>query len=389
MPHLLNPGIVVARRMGAYSVRCAWSAAGVAAAVVIASVALPQLVASHQGAARLRNVVAAPQTGTLMSPGIAAMPTAVAITGAPQSTAVVPRLPVKEHCAASPHVCGYPDATNTGVPASAHLISVPSQVSSGPGWKYDPRGWVHVYGNGAVLSGLYIPTNLDISASNVTIKDVKVVETGHSMGISLRKTSNVTIEDSDIYSPYASGPNRLQVAIKDVYGDSTGTVVDANNIWHTSTAIQLSEGTIENNYVHDLAYNTGDHVNGIVSDAGVAAGLTIKHNTVFNSVGQTDCIGILESFGEQFNVLVADNLLSGAGYTIYGGANAGRWIPSNIVITNNRIARTYYPNGGYYGPAADVAAGVNGNVWSGNIWDATGAPVTFVSGTVSTVRRQA
>jgi hypothetical protein len=326
-------------------VRYVWSAAGLAAALVMGGVALPWLTESGQAQKS-------------------------AVTGFGQ--------PASRDCAASPHVCGYPDATNTGVLASVHLLSVPGQVSSGPGWKYDPRGWVEVYKNGTVLSGLYIPFNLDISASNVTIKNVEVVQTGQSFGISLRHTSNVTIEDSDIYSPYPSGPNRLQVAVKDVYGDSTGTTVESDDIWHTSTGIQLSAGTVRDNYVHDLACRAGDHLNGIVSDAGVAAGLTITHNTVFNPAGQTDAIALFEDFSAQLDVKITGNLLAGGGYTIYGGANADRWTPANIVITGNRFARTYYLQGGFYGPAAAVApSGRNGDIWSGNVWDDTGRPVNL------------
>lgn len=279
------------------------------------------------------------------------------------------------NCAASPHVCGFPDATNTGFSPTAHLLSVPSQVSSGPGWKYDPRGWVEVSGKGASLSGLYIPYNLDISASNVTINNVEVVETGNNPGISLRHTSDVTIEHSDISSPYNTGPNRLQVGIKDIFGDSTGTIINANNIWNTGTAIQISEGNLENNYIHNLGYNTGDHIDGIASDAGQAA-LTIVHNTVLNSLTQTCAICLFQDFGPQFNATITGNLVAGGGYAVYGGANPGHPTPTNIVITNNRFSPMYYPHSGYYGTdAAVAAAGKNGNVWSGNIWDNTGQPV--------------
>jgi hypothetical protein len=277
------------------------------------------------------------------------------------------------NCVASPHTCGYPDATNTGVSPTAHLLSVPKQVSSGPGWKYDSRGWVEVSGNGANLSDLYNPCNLDIRASNVTINNVDVVTTGNGFGISLRHTDNVTIENSDIYSPYNTGPNRLQVAIKDIYLDSTNTTIDANNIWNTDTGIQLSEGTVENNYVHNLGYYTGDHVNGITSDSGEAP-LAIVHNTVFNPLGQTDAIGLLEASGQQFDVTITNNLVAGGGYSIYGGANPGKWTPYNIVITNNRFSPMYYPRGGYYGPTAYVANGP-GDKWSGNIWDMTPKPI--------------
>ena len=85
--------------------------------------------------------------------------------------------------------CSYPDATNTGVPSGMTLKSVPSQVSSGPGWHYNAAGnYVIVTVNGTVLSGLYIPYYLMINASNVTVNDVQVV-TGGFYGIGLTHTA--------------------------------------------------------------------------------------------------------------------------------------------------------------------------------------------------------
>jgi hypothetical protein len=279
------------------------------------------------------------------------------------------------NCAASPHACGYPDATSTGVPLTAHLLSVPGQVASGPGWKYDPRGWVEVSGNGASLSNLYIPYNLDISASNVTINNVKVVTGGTgNTGISLRHTSNVTIENSSVYGPENTGPNRLQYGIKDIYADSSGTVIEGNNIWNTATGIAISEGTVQNNYIHDFGYYTGDHDNGIASKAGDPAGLYIAHNTVLNPLGQTDAIQLSQDFGPQLDCTITGNLLAGGGYTVYGGAS-GAATPVNIVITNNRFARMYYPKSGQYGTDAYVSTTGPGDVWSGNTWDDTGVIV--------------
>jgi hypothetical protein len=280
------------------------------------------------------------------------------------------------NCAASPHTCGYPDATNTGVQPGQALVAVPAQKTSGPGWTYNKTyGAVLVTGNGATLAGLAITGNLDIKAANVTITNVQVTNSGNDWGIGLMHAANAHIEHTQVYSP--PGHDRLQVAVKDIYGDSTSTVIETTNIWNTDTAIQVSAGTVTANYVHDLTADPGDHVNGIVSDAGDPAGLTITGNTVFNPISQTDDIALFEDFGQQMNATITGNLLSGGGYEIYGGANAGKWTPANIVITGNRFARTYYPNGGSYGPAAAVATtGTNGNTWSGNIWDNTGAPVT-------------
>jgi hypothetical protein len=282
---------------------------------------------------------------------------------------------VKGGCSVSPHLCGYPDATNTGVPSSVTLLRVPGQVSRGQGWHYDSRGWVEVDGNGAVLKGLYIPYDLDISASNVTVTDVEVVDTGNGFGISLRHTENVTISDSEVFSPYASGANRLQVGIKDIYADSVNTVIAYDNIWHTSTAVQISEGVVEDSYIHDMGYTSGDHLDGIASDAGDPHGLTINHNTVLNPFQQTTAVGLFEDFGAQFNCLIENNLIAGGGYALYGGANPGGAPTSNIRVIGNRFARIYSKNSGYYGPFVYFAAGGSGNTWSGNVWDDTGKPL--------------
>ena len=46
------------------------------------------------------------------------------------------------NCAPDPSACGFPDRTNTGVPAGTTLKTVgtgPGQVSSGTGWKFSTR----------------------------------------------------------------------------------------------------------------------------------------------------------------------------------------------------------------------------------------------------------
>src|SRR5450432_3968091 len=132
-------------------------------------------------------------------------------------------------CVAVPHSCGFPDATNTGVRAGMTLKTVPSQVSSGRGWHYNfLTHEVDVTGYDTILSGLNIPYNLNITASKVTISDDRIVHSGF-FGISLRHTSDVTIEHSTV-----SGANfstgRLGSAICDLYGDSTKMVIAYNNI---------------------------------------------------------------------------------------------------------------------------------------------------------------
>ena len=161
------------------------------------------------------------------------------------------------NCAKSPAACGYPAKSTTGVPGTMKLKKVPGQVKSGTGWHYDPRGWVEVDGDGAVLKGLYIPYNVDVTASNVTIQDVKVVTGGgDALGVSLRHTSDVTVEDSTIQGTNATS-GRVMAGVKDVYGDSTGTLVLRDNIYNYQTGVQMDEGLIQDNYITQSGIHRG------------------------------------------------------------------------------------------------------------------------------------
>jgi Right handed beta helix region len=280
---------------------------------------------------------------------------------------------VQTNCQAKPSACGFPDATNSGVPASVKLRTVPGQVSSGLGWTSSASGSVQVRGNGAVLSGLYIPGNLDILASHVTIKDVKVV-TGGAFGISLRHTAGVTIENSTI-----SGRNvtsgRVDSAIADLYGDSTGIVIKANNISAFRSAVQVTTGLVTGNYMHHPGYISGDHTNGVIADGG-SGRLQVTHNTILNSLGQTDAVTIdtSQTAGPVRNKVIMHNLLAGGGYPIYGGTAFGH-ATAGILIENNRFGQGFYRSSGQFGPVAYFDSAGSGNVWTGNVWDSTGATI--------------
>ncbi len=278
------------------------------------------------------------------------------------------------NCAASPSSCGYPDAGNTGVPAGTTLKTVPGQVSSGPGWHYDSRGWVQVDGNGANLTGLYIPYGVNIAANNVTLSNDKIVSGGpNAIAVGLRHTSGVTISH-DTITGLNAGSGRMMAGVKDVYGDSAGLTVTADNFALYENGVQLETGMVRDNYIHDPGYITGDHTNGIMSNGGTAP-LTITHNTVLNNRSQTDAIALFEDFGTQANRTVTGNLLAGGSYTIYGGATKTALPTSNIVITGNRIATSYFPAGGSNGPAAYFDSAGTGNTWTGNTWDSTGQTI--------------
>lgn len=254
------------------------------------------------------------------------------------------------------------------------LEKVPGQATKGKGWHWDSsQGALIVDTNGTVVQGLDVGGNVMIEANNVTIEDVRILEEGDSWGVGLQHTSNATISHCEIYSDVASGPNRLEVGVKDIYGDAVGTTIEYTNIWHTSTGIQLSAGVVEDNYIHDMGYTDGDHLNGFTSNAGRPQGLTVDHNTILDQMDQTDAISLFEDFGAQFDAVIENNLIAGGSYTLYAGANTGGQATYNIRVIDNRFSRVYYRTGGVFGPVAAYDPGGSGNVWQGNVWDDTGA----------------
>jgi len=250
------------------------------------------------------------------------------------------------------------------------LRAVPSQVTSGSGWHVSGSAIV-VDTAGAVLENVTTNLSIEVQANNVTVRNVRSSASGETWAIALRHASGAVISNVEILPP--SSATRLMVGIKDVYGDAKSTQVLRSEITRTSTGVQMGGGLIEGNYIHDMGLVSGDHINGVTSN-GSTTQLTIRNNTILNQFSQTDAISFFQDFGVEANRTVSGNLIAGGGYTLYGGEGT-HGQTSNIVVVNNRFARLYFPNGGYYGPAAHFEAGAPGNVWSGNIWDDTLAPV--------------
>ena len=249
-------------------------------------------------------------------------------------------------------------------------MRVPERVSSGAGWRWDSRGYITTE-DGAVVENLLISGSVDINGDNVTVRNNRITVGGETWAVGLRHATGALIQNNEIGVP---GTPRLMVGIKDIYGDSTGTRVEANDISNVSTGVQIFEGLIEGNYIHDLAMVEGDHVNGTTSNGGIGQ-LTIRGNSIFNHFAQTDAISLFQDFGVEANRLIIGNLVAGGGYAIYGGDNRNFGKTYNIKIIDNRFATTYFPNCGYYGPYTAFDPTAVDNEFSGNVWDDTGRPV--------------
>ena len=319
-----------------------------------------------RGPARRRLVIAA---GALA--GVAAIAIAAAALSSPAAMAATAP-PV--NCQALPSACGYPDATNSGVPAGQTLLTVPAQVAKGPGWAYSAKtNEVDVTGAGAVLAGLSFTCYVNVEANNVTINDDSISAANY-WGVALRHTTGVTVENSTI-SGQNTTTGEVGSAIDDVYGDSTGMTIKNNNISAFKTAIQVSTGLISGNYIHNPGYVTGDHTNGIL-DIGTTQPLTITGNTILDSLNQTDAISLDATLSGQViaNKTVTGNLIAGGGYPIYGGTDRGATI-SHMTISGNRFGQGFYTLSGLYGPVAYYTTSGTANTWTNNTYDSTGATI--------------
>jgi hypothetical protein len=279
---------------------------------------------------------------------------------------------VQLNCAGAPSSCGYPDATNSGVPAGTTLKTVPGQVTSGPGWSYSAStGTTTVTGTGAVLNGLSITGNLDVKATNVTISNDKIITSG-TYGVSLRHANGVTISHSTIGGQNAT-TGRVNYAIDDIYGDSTGLAIKNSNISNWRIAVNADVGLITGNYIHSPGFLAGDHTDGIYDAEGTDQ-LTISGNTILNSLGQTCAIIVQTAAGVPVsNMTVTGNFLGGGGYAVYAGGAQND--STNMKFTDNRFSQQYFATSGQFGPDAQYQNGGAGNTWSGNIWDTTGKTV--------------
>lgn len=275
-------------------------------------------------------------------------------------------------CAWRPRACGFPDASNTGPKPGMRLRDVPGDLTSGRGWHVDDRGWIEV-GDGAVVNRIRTTMPLSITGSGVTVQNSEIIVSGDQFAVQLRHSERVRIVRNIIRGPAPDAEQRLICGIKDMYGDVDDVTIARNEIRYASTGIQVGAGRVRGNYLHDFGLREGDHINGLTSN-GAYGRLVVRRNTILNQFPQTDAVGLFQDFGVESDRLITDNLLAGGGYVIYGGqGHLGR--SHDIVITDNRISQIFYRRGGRYGPIAHFDHRAPGNVFRGNVWDASGRRV--------------
>jgi hypothetical protein len=240
----------------------------------------------------------------------------------------------------------YPNATNTGFQGD------PSTLPRRDSWRITTPG--------AVIENLRIDASdggLIIDAPNVTIRDVWV-DAG-IWGIDALGTSDgMVIEDTTVVGG-------LQAGIGIDHSD--GWRVQRVNLYGGNDGIKPGgSGVVRDSFIHDLGQIGNDPHNDAMQ-FGNARGILIEHNRM--QCRDTSCIAMFEGQATYRDVTINDNIMGGAGYTIYAGGTTG----TNIVITNNMI--------GSYGYQHPVTDWVNkpDNVFSGNVYT-DGRPVPTPGG---------
>jgi Right handed beta helix region len=203
-----------------------------------------------------------------------------------------------------------------------------------------------------------------VSASNVTLQNVRVLPTDNSIyGIQQQPSApNLTVRDSEIIA-IANAPTQYGIS-QSVAGLTVSRVLIRN----VDSGIHLGAGsvTVTNSRIDQL---TGTGPVGIGSN-GDTPNLNFSNNTILVNSDAGEAIALLD--GPYQGVIIDGNVLAGGGFALLAGAQANS---NNIKITNNRFSRMYYPNCGFTGPVDNYDPSEPGNQWSGNVWADTGQPV--------------
>lgn len=259
-----------------------------------------------------------------------------------------------------PAIDGYPDATDTGVPAGTALTPY--------------QGPCTITDADVVIEAMSIDCSLDIEAAGVVIRNsllngvIDIEDPGAS----------VTVEDSEIDGGTiyraAVGYRNITIRRANIHGAQHGVNCADNCV-------------IEDSYIHDQYVPDDDdwHIQPFLSNG--ASTVRLRHNTLSctaanNSVGGgcTADISIFGDFSPNSDFLIEDNLLQASesvGYCAYGGTDAGKDYGdqvSGIRFVDNVFERGSSGLCGYAGPVTSFDLEAPGNIWSGNVFD-DGSPV--------------
>ena len=247
------------------------------------------------------------------------------------------------NCAQEPSRCGFPDATNTGVPAGTALSVI--------------NGNIRVTTPGTVIDRKDIRGCIIVEAPNVVIRRSRITSPNcFYMILSEDPAGNLLVEDVEIncqnQNAHGIGDNGITARRVNIHHCENGFDVDVNF-------------TVVDSYIHDACACADGHEDGI--QIAVGRNVTIHHNTIF-VYGTSAVISKPDNTAQ---VRISNNLFAGGAYTLYCSPGDST---VNFRVLDNRFSKLLWPNGGFYGPWTDCE---NETEVRNNIWDDTLQPLSF------------
>ena len=259
----------------------------------------------------------------------------------------------KTNCIDTPSACGYPDATNTGVPAGTALTQRSGEVT--------------VTSAGTTVKDLAVSGEILVDADNTTLEDDEISVSAGSGNRGIYIAPGVTGTVIDHVTCHGEGSGTQYCA----FNKDSSTKIEHSYFYNCGECLN-GPGTITESFFDVTAVISGEHYEDIYYGGGEGP-LIVEHDTLLNPQGQTATVFASNDFGDQTTLTISDNLLAGGGYTIYGGASCTTSecgaVKGPVTVTDNRFSNKYYPESGYYGVGAYFNAAVT--TWSGNFWDNT------------------
>lgn len=219
----------------------------------------------------------------------------------------------------------FPDASNTGVLAGVARDTVSGNVTLSSGMTYQNK----------TLTGC-----IDVTGSNVTIKNVKISCNGTGISVPESGVSGVVIQDVEIVCTAAPGAGGRGI------DGGNYTVRRANAYGCDDTMWANGNVVIEDSYLHDPAPTSGgSHTDVIQLWTGVD-NVTVRHNTL---QGRLDTSSVMTTGCGHVNLFVENNLMWGGVYTlrVCEAATGGN---TNSRVVNNRFSTALSSKVGLYGP---------------------------------------
>jgi Right handed beta helix region len=239
----------------------------------------------------------------------------------------------------------WPTAKTAGVPAGTALRPHPGDLT--------------VSTPGAVVDGVSVTGIVIVQAPNVTIRHTRVAPSRRAYWVvrQLPGATSLVIEDSEL-----AGGAQVQTGVSQ---EASGLTVRRTSIHDVDRGIVARDRvSVQDSLLYGLS--TG------IADQGGVTGVAIVHNAITSTGRGEAAIALYTNSGPLSGVTVDDNLLAGGNYTLYAGSGSGS---HDIRVTRNHFSRSVSAKGGFFGPVTAWDPRARGNVWSGNVWDDTGAPL--------------